>query len=139
MENCFYITETSENWYQLRTKESHSCICCGRELDKILEKVVFYTKKHKNSGEIEKKMRKINYGKGRKVSEEQLEYYKKMEIRDSDRFKTLIEEAITAGMEQKKGINRKKAVKKEDNLGSISTKKEKNGGGKSRGMLLFNR
>ena len=102
MYECFYIIETSPNWYQLRTLQSHTCVSCGRDLEKLLEKVTLYTMKYKTVEKVERVLKKINYGRGHGVSIEALEGYKEQYKKDYVKFNDLIEKAVKEGKERAK-------------------------------------
>lgn len=60
MKNLFYIVETNEGWYNLRVRQTHYCISCGPDKDKLLEKVYEYARKFKTEERLYRALNKLS-------------------------------------------------------------------------------
>lgn len=67
MLDTFYIvgknTPVSGMWYKLLLKDSHFCISCGGDLDKILQVLKTYVKRYRTKDKLLKALSKLDYNK----------------------------------------------------------------------------
>ena len=65
MYDTLYLVAKDSNggkWYNLRIRDTHFCISCGGDLDKILNMVKVYTKRYKNADRLLRAMSKLDGG-----------------------------------------------------------------------------
>ena len=110
MFNTFYIIGR-EDWYQLIIKETHFCVSCGGDLDKILNMAKTYVKRYRTPERLFKALRKTNYGKGGRVSPATFEQREQEYVEQGQEYKDLltatIEEAFMEMRDEgKKTLNR---------------------------------
>jgi hypothetical protein len=113
MDKAFYILE-KDGHYQLRLTRTHACLSCGRDLDKVLEKVEFYTRKYKTEGELLLMVKELNNGLGLSIPTEDKDYYIKRQEKESPAFDYHIEQAVARGYKHHKKDSpspRKKGIK----------------------------
>lgn len=60
MKNLFYIVEVNEGWYNLRVRQTHYCIACGLDKDKLLNKVYEYARKFKTEERLYSALNKLS-------------------------------------------------------------------------------
>ena len=106
MTSAFYITEPNEGLYNLRLVSNHLCLSSSRDLNTLLERVASYTKQYKTPEKLERRMKKLNYNRGVKISPEGIKALIKLYERDKDKYNDLIELTVKEALPQKNSTSK---------------------------------
>lgn len=92
MFDVFYILHPNPTWYMLIIRDTHFCISCGDDLNKILNVLKRYVKEYKTKDKLLKAMRKLD-GQG-KVSPATYEQRETAFREHGHEFKDLINKTV---------------------------------------------
>lgn len=120
MFNTFYIIGR-EDWYQLIVKDTHYCVACGGNLDKILASLKRLVKRHKTKERLLKDLKKMDYGKGGKVSPATFEHREEEYREKGHVYEDLVQQTVEEAFIEMRGEGKK-------TMNKVMTRVKKSGG-----------
>lgn len=122
MKDTFYIAEVNNNWYNLRVKETHYCVSCGDDVEKLLKVIEKYVRKYRDSEHLYRVLSKLDC-KGRVPTHSYMQWEREHLMR-SRPYKELVEEAVDRALKEKREQTPFRKAKNRVKL-ALTPKKEK--------------